>query len=279
MPKFRQWFRRKNPSPPDKTPPIIGVGSELPDVELNMVLATTGQGDLVISPIPVKEAMGRGMSILVALPAASTKSCSFIHVPGYKEATPKLIELGVRKICILLTCDNFVNQDRTGDDSYILTTSDGTSEDKWAERIPLIQTESTPVNVLVDSDETLMSQLGVTKEMGFGVRTNRLVVILEDGVVKQVLREEGVKDCTATSATRLVEFLTPQDPPPEENPEAIEVDFRIIIALGALLTILSYESLARFVSEQGWSIPFLPGFQTGTPTPVEEVFDLLKEHM
>lgn len=286
MRKIVKWFRQDKD---DDDPPVptISVGSELPEVELDMVLATTGQGELVMTPTLISEAMGRGKTILVAMPAASSKSCSSIYVPGYTEATPRLLELGVKKIAILLTSDKFVNKERT-DDSYILTTtasdddtSTSTSPEKrrWSQRTALIQTESTPVVILIDANDTLISKLGVTKEMGFGVRTNRLVVILENNIVQQVLREEGVKDCTATSATRLVEFLSPQDAPPEEDPEAIEIDFRIILAIGAVLTIVSYEGLAAFFMERGWSIPFLPGFQTGNPTPVEEVFQLLKDYL
>jgi len=278
LPKFLRWFGRDEKEEVEAPPPVITVGSVLPDVEVDTVLATTGQGDLVISSTPIKEVMGRGMSILVAMPAASTKSCASIHLPGYKEATASLLGLGVKKIVILLTSNKFVGQERT-EDTYILTTSTSVIKDQIPERTALEQTESTPVTILIDDDNNLINQMGITKDMGFGVRTNRLVVILEDGIVQQVLREEGVKDGTATSATRLVEFLTPEEPPPEENPEAIEVDFRLIIAIGAILTIASYEGLAAFVVEQGWNIPFLPGFSQDTPTPVEEVFQLLKDHL
>lgn len=279
LPKFLSWFRRDSEQEKVETPPPIAVGSELPDVELDKVLATTGQGELVISSISIKEAMGRGMSILVAMPAASTKSCTSIHLPGYKDATSSFIELGVKRIVILVTNDKFVNQERS-EDAYILTTSDGTLVETPPERTALIQTGSTPVTVLVDADSNIMDQLGVTKEMGFSVRTNRLVVILEDGIVQKVLREEGVKDGTATSATRLVEFLTAEEPVPEEDPEAIEIDFRLILLLGAIVTIVSYEGLAEFIREQnyGWNLPFIP-VRGEDISPVEEVFQLLKDHL
>ena len=247
-----------------------------------MVLATTGQGDLVIAPTPILEAMGGTMSILVAMPAASTKSCASIHLPGYRDALSKLQELGVQKIAILVTNDKFVDQERT-EDTYILTTTAKSSDDgkQTTERIALVQEGGTAVTILIDTDDKLINQLGITKDMGFGVRTNRLVVIFEDGIVKQVLREEGVKDCTATSATRLVEFLTPEILPAEEDPEAVEIDFRIIIAVGALVTIALYEVLAAFIAEQGWNIKLFP-FHIEKVNPVEsveEVFQLLKDHL
>lgn len=269
LPKFLSWFRRDSPS---ETTPILGIGSELPNVEIDQVLAITAQGDLVIAPTSIKQVVGNEMTILVAMPASSSKSCKTIHLPGYKDATSSLIQLGVKRIVILVTSEKFIKQGRS-EDAYILTTSDADA------RIALDQADSTPVTILVDANNTVMEQLGVTKEMGFNVRTNRLVIILEDCLVKQVLREENVKDCTATSAMRLVEFLKPDEPVPEENPEAIEIDFRIILLLGAIVTIASYETIAEFIAEQnyGWNLPFIP--IRGEDSPVEEVFQLLKDHL
>ena len=271
LPNFLSWFRRDSPS--ETTTPVLGVGSELPNVEIDQVLATTGQGELVIAPTSIKQAVGNEMSILVAMPASSTKSCDTIHLPGYKDATSSLLQLGVKRICILVTSEKFIKRGRS-EDAYILSTSDAN-----AARTPLAQKDNMPVTILVDANNTVMEQLGVTKEMGFTVRTNRLVIILENCLVKQVLREENVKDCTATSATRLVEFLKPDEPVPEENPEAIEIDFRIILLFGAIVSIASYESIAEFIKEQnyGWSLPFIP--IRGEDSPVEEVFQLLKDHL
>ena len=258
-------FRRKT----IEAPPMLAVGSRLPDINVQM-LSTTKDEDAEWISLSLLEAMGEGMSIIV-LCTPSTKACDSIHLPGYVEASPKLEKLGINKIAIVATKDRLVNQ------KFILTTSDGTSVNgtDTAKRIPLVQAHTT-VTMLACDDDNLVKNLGFTKKMGFGIRSNRFILVLEDGIVYQVLREEGVDDCTAASASRVVEFLTPEPPPPDA--EGIEIDFRIIIAAGTILSIALYLLLATILSEYGFTLPgFFHPSEVEDPSPF--VSQLLKDHL
>lgn len=253
-----------------EAPPILAVGSRLPDVNVEM-LHTTHDGDAEWISLSILEAMGEGMSILVVC-MPSTKTCDSIHLPGYVEASPKLEKLGINKIAIVTTKDRLVNQE------FILTTSDGMSVNgtDTAKRIPLVQAH-TAVTMLACNDGNLVKNLGFTKEMGFGILSNRFVLVLDDGIVYQVLREEGVDDCTAASASRVVEFLTPEAPPPDA--EAIEIDFRIIVAAGVILSIALYTLLATILSEYGFTLPSFFHLSEVVEDPSPFVSQLLKDHL
>lgn len=259
-------FRRKT----IEAPPILAVGNRLPDINVQMLSTTKDDEDAEWICLSLLEAMGEGMSIIV-LCTPSTKACDSIHLPGYVEASAKLEKLGINKIAIVATKDRLVNQ------KFILTTSDGTGVNgtDTAKRIPLVQAHTT-VTMLACDDDNLVKNLGFTKKMGFGIRSNRFILVLEDGIVYQVLREEGVDDCTAASASRVVEFLTPEPPPPDA--EGIEIDFRIIIAVGAILSIALYLLLATILSEYGFTLPgiFHPS-EVEDPSPF--VSQLLKDHL
>ena len=264
---FLRRFRRKTM----ETPPLLVVGSRLPDMNVEM-LCNTNDGDTKWISLSLLQAMGEGMSILV-LCVPSTKTCDSIHLPGYVEASQKLESLGINKIAIMTTKDRLVSQ------KFVLTTSDGTTVQGTdrAKRIPLVPAH-TAVTVLACGDENLVKNLGFTKKMGSGIRSNRFILVLEDGIVHQVLREEGVEDCTAASASRVVEFLTPE-PPSSPDAEGIEIDFRLIIAAGAILSIALYLLLATMLSEYGFTLPgaFHPIEAVDDPSPFD--FQLLKDHL
>jgi hypothetical protein len=46
---------------------------------------------------------------------------------------------------------------------------------------------------------------------GVGIRSKRFALILHDGIVTNVLTDDGMDECENTTADRLVEILTPED--------------------------------------------------------------------
>jgi len=56
--------------------------------------------------------------------------------------------------------------------------------------------------MLSDADGDIVKALGLVDDMGFGlgVRSQRFVLVLEDGVVKHVAVDEGSSDLKSTSA-------------------------------------------------------------------------------
>jgi len=63
--------------------------------------------------------------------------------------------------------------------------------------------------MLSDADGDIVKALGLVDDMGFGlgVRSQRFVLVLEDGVVKHVAVDEGSSDLKSTSAEATIEYL------------------------------------------------------------------------
>jgi hypothetical protein len=196
------------------------------------------------------------------------------------EASPKLETLGISKIAILTSKTRLMNQE------FIITTSSGGGiNDNSENKAPLVQSQTEITLLACANDSNLIKSLGFTKKMGFVIKSNRFVLVLENGIVKKVLREEGVADCTAASALRIVDCLTP---PPNslENSEAIEIDYRVIIGAGAILFIFLYTLLASIVMEYNLSLPSLFKFDlswlfhsSAQPKADASSFQLLRDYI
>jgi peroxiredoxin len=306
IPLLRRFIRRRKSKLESPPPNTIAVGSRLPNVNVEMLTTSpTNDGEPEWKSLSLLDAMGDGMSILV-VGMPSTKTCASIHLPGYMEASPRLEMLGIRKIAIVTSKASFMNQE------FIVTTSssnggrsgrNGTTLEET--KTPLVvqeqQLSRTEITLLActangaGDANLLIKTLGFTKEMGFGIKSNRFVLVLKDGIVNKVLREEGVDDCTAVSALRIVECLTSTLLPNslETNPQAaaIEIDYRVIIGAGAILTIFLYTLLASILME--YNVANLPSLfrfdlswlfhfssaQDATDSTTPFTFQLLKEHL
>ena len=65
------------------------------------------------------------------------------------------------------------------------------------------------VTILSDGDGAFTMAMGLNLEISpiLGLRSQRYVMVLEDGVVKQLLIEPNPGGCTITCADHLVDFL------------------------------------------------------------------------
>lgn len=253
IPLLRRFRLRKKTL--ESPPPSLAVGSRLPNIDVEKLNTSPEGGDgEKWTSLSLLDALGDGMSILMVCMMPSTKTCESIHFPGYREASPKLEKLGIRKIAMVTSKTSLTNPE------FTITTSSGMMNGSSENKTPLVPTSPTDITLLAYSadDANLVKDLGFTKEMGSGIKSNRFVLVLENGIVIKVLREEGVGDCTVASALRIVECLTP---PPNSlinnNPEAIEIDYRIIIGAGAILFIFLYTLLASILMEYNVSLPSL----------------------
>lgn len=124
------------------------------------------------------------------MPGAFTPTCSSEHLPGYVKAAPKLAESGIDTVAILTTNDRYVNEEW------------GTKQGALA---------SSSLVVLCDGDGDFVKAMGLAEDMGFGVgvRSKRFVLLLDEGVVEKVLVDEGMEDCSATSAEAVLQLLNP----------------------------------------------------------------------
>lgn len=217
---FLNRFRRKKEILLDP----IEIGTIIPETDVQIL---SDDGDIV--PISIHEALGNGTSILVGMPGAFTTTCTQTHMPGYIEHSDKFRELGVNTIAVVTTNDKDVNG-------------------AWAKDVGLVPEDpeqEPPLTMVSDGDGALVRELGLVEDMGFGVgiRSKRFALVVEDGVATHLETDDGMEDCTNTSAENLVEILTP---PPVEEVEEPEMEFDKnggVVLIGVVLAcLLAYAS-------------------------------------
>ena len=158
----------------------ITVGDKIPEVTLYHM---TEDGP---APINTSDLFRGKTVVLFALPGAFTPTCSAQHLPGFVEKAEEIKAKGVDTVACLSVNDAFVmgawGKDQGAGDK-VLMLSDGSAELTQAMGLEL---DLTP--------------------RGFGVRSDRYAMIVEDGVVKQLNREEpGAFE--VSSAEKVLEAL------------------------------------------------------------------------
>tara|TARA_B100001564_G_C20533527_1_gene620951 strand:- start:158 stop:682 length:525 start_codon:yes stop_codon:yes gene_type:complete len=111
--------------------------------------------------------------VLFALPGAFTPTCSSTHLPGYEMEYDKLIDLGIDEVYALSVNDTFVMN-------------------SW-----MSSQEVTKVKPVPDGAGEFTRRLGFLVDktnIGFGMRSWRYSMIINDGVVEQMFVEPGLCD-------------------------------------------------------------------------------------
>ncbi len=111
--------------------------------------------------------------VLFALPGAFTPTCSSTHAPGYEEKYDEFKELGVDEVICLSVNDAFVMK-------------------KWADNLGIKK-----VYMLPDGNAEFTQEMGMLVDksnLGFGDRSWRYSMYVEDGVIKKVFSEPGFAD-------------------------------------------------------------------------------------
>ena len=111
--------------------------------------------------------------VLFALPGAFTPTCSSTHLPGYDKKHEELKELGVDQVICLSVNDAFVmykwSLDLNNDNVFMLPDGNGEFTEK-------------------------MGALVAKENLGFGKRSWRYSMVVNDGVIEKVFAEEGMAD-------------------------------------------------------------------------------------
>ena len=111
--------------------------------------------------------------VLFALPGAFTPTCSSSHLPGYENAHDQFTALGVDQVICLSVNDAFVmfqwGRQQCAEKVFLLPDGSGEFTRK--------------MGMLVDKDN-----------LGFGYRSWRYSMIVEDGEIKQIFAEPGFAD-------------------------------------------------------------------------------------
>ena len=113
--------------------------------------------------------------VVFGLPGAFTPTCSSTHLPGYEAAYDKFIALGI-------------------DEVYCISVNDAFVMKQWADKLG-----STHVRMLPDGNAAFTRGMGllVKKEnLGFGERSWRYSMLVDDGIIKKMFVEPGIShDC------------------------------------------------------------------------------------
>jgi peroxiredoxin len=158
----------------------IQVGDKIPDATLYRM---TADGP---APITTEELFSGKKVVLFALPGAFTPTCSAKHLPGFIRQADELKAKGVDTIACMAVNDAFV-MDAWGKDQG--------ADDK--------------VMMLADGSAELTEAMGLELDLtgrGFGVRSDRYAMVVEDGKVTKLNREEpGAFE--VSSAEKILEDL------------------------------------------------------------------------
>jgi len=131
--------------------------------------------------------------VLFGLPGAFTPTCSSTHAPGYEKQYDKFKKLGVDEVICLSVNDAFVMY-------------------QWAKNLSIEK-----VRMLPDGNGEFTRKMGmlVKKEnLGFGERSWRYSMYVEDGAIKKMFIEDGFSDNCAedpfevSDAQTMLNFLS-----------------------------------------------------------------------
>lgn len=120
-----------------------------------------------------QEIFGGKKIVVFALPGAFTPTCSSTHAPGYEAAYDEIKALGVDEIYCLSVNDAFVMK-------------------KWADDLGVSK-----VKMLPDGNAEFTRKMGMLvrkEDLGFGERSWRYSMYVEDGVIKKMFVEDEFSD-------------------------------------------------------------------------------------
>jgi len=111
--------------------------------------------------------------IVIALPGAFTPTCSSTHLPGYEKKYEEIISHGI-------------------DDIYCLSVNDAFSMYQWSKNLKIEKIKMLPDG---NGDFTRLMGMLVKKEnLGFGYRSWRYSMLVENGELKKLFSEPGQVD-------------------------------------------------------------------------------------
>ncbi len=139
-----------------------------------------------VQAVPSEELLGAGKVVLFALPGAFTRTCSAAHLPGYVVHADAFFDAGYDRIVCLSVNDANVmkawGKEHNAEDRVVMI-SDGNAEFTRA------------VGLEVDMSAK-----------GYGIRSRRYAMLLNDGVIEHLALEEPSK-FEVSGAEHLLEVI------------------------------------------------------------------------
>ena len=150
----------------------IKEGDKLPNA---IVLVVDTGKEYEHKEISTSEIFNKDKIILFGLPGAFKPGCSKKHLPSFLESTDKLKEKNIRKVFCISINDPFVME-------------------AWGKSYNLKE----ELTLLADAKGDFTKSIGAEFNWrGWGSRSNRYTMLLESGVVKKLIVEEGKCELTA----------------------------------------------------------------------------------
>lgn len=151
-------------------------GSRVPDVTFKTRVrdeSVGGENPFRWQDVTTAELFGGKKVVVFSLPGAFTPTCSSTHLPGYEKNYDEFKKLGV-------------------DDIICMSVNDAFSMFQWAKNLNVEH-----VHMIPDGNAEFTRGMGmlVKKEnLGFGDRSWRYSMLVEDGVIKKLFVEAGMAD-------------------------------------------------------------------------------------
>lgn len=160
---------------------MLKEGDKIPAITLKQ-MTSAGPTD-----VPLADYCKGRKVVIFALPGAFTPTCSESHVPSYIDQAQALKDKGVEAVACISTADFFVMN--------AWGKSMGTGEH---------------VDMLADGNSEFTRAAGMTLDLsahGLGERSQRYVMVLEDGVITHLAMESDPGAATVSAAEAVLEKL------------------------------------------------------------------------
>ena len=125
--------------------------------------------------ISTKEILNKDKVILFGLPGAFTPTCSTKHLPSFLKSTEQLKKKNIEKVFCISINDPFVME-------------------AWGKSVNL----NDQLTLLADVRGDFTKSIGAEFNWrGWGMRSKRYTMLLDNGVIKKIVEEEGKCELTA----------------------------------------------------------------------------------
>jgi len=177
----------------------ITEGSKVPEVVFKTRVrdeSVGGENPFRWQDVTTAEVFGGKKVVVFGLPGAFTPTCSSTHAPGFEAKYDEFKKLGI-------------------DEVYCVSVNDAFVMKQWADKLGV-----TKVQMLPDGNAEFTRGVGmlVKKDnLGFGERSWRYSMYVEDGIVKKLFAEPGqIDNCpedpfTVSDADTMLAYLKTQD--------------------------------------------------------------------
>ena len=156
----------------------LTVGNRIPDITL---LSTE------LSPVELAELCKNRRVVIVGLPGAFTPTCSNAHLPGYLSKCHEILGKDIDEIICIAVNDPFVLA-------------------AWANMYDNIE----DVTMLSDGNAEFSDAAGLSLDGSsfyLGTRSNRFVMVVDDGVIERIEIEPSPIECGVTGVDHMIDYL------------------------------------------------------------------------